>query len=220
MDKALIGTQDSPDAKQNRTDPVANRRRLVRLETDLKICVRSLRGFGGSLTPGSIREFLPSCRNYSQEDSTMTRYAAFGFLAALGMLVISCAGGGNAKASGGSSLARLSGSYAGIFSGQINTGSGFLPILGTGVFVSDGHGHLSGHETYTVDTTPCEAKISGTYAINPDGSGTDSITFTTSTPGCSSGAYTQGLAIAQRGKLVLLSNTNGDQINEEWHLQR
>jgi len=69
-------------------------------------------------------------------------------------------------------------------------------------------------------TTPCEATISGTYTINPDGSGTDSIAFTTSSPGCASGTYTQALAIAQRGELVLLSNTNGDQINEEWHLQR
>jgi hypothetical protein len=68
--------------------------------------------------------------------------------------------------------------------------------------------------------TPCEAKLSGTYTINPDGSGANSIAFTTSTPGCTSGTYTQSMAIAQRGELVLLSNTNGDQINEEWHLQR
>jgi hypothetical protein len=31
-------------------------------------------------------------------------------------------------------------------------------------------------------TTPCEATISGTNTINPDGSGTDSIAFTTSSP--------------------------------------
>ena len=148
------------------------------------------------------------------------RLATFGFLATLGMLSISGAGSGNAAAHGGFSLASLRGGYAGIFSGTANTGSGLLPISGTGVFVADGHGNLTGHETYTVVTTPCAATISGTYTINPDGSGTASIAFTTSTPGCTSGRYTQSMAIAQRGELVLLSNTNGDQINEEWHLQK
>jgi hypothetical protein len=150
----------------------------------------------------------------------MRRFAACGVLVGLGMLSLTCGIGGNAAAARGYSLNRLRGSYAGIFAGKINTGTSLLPILGTGIFVADGHGHLSGHETYTVDTTPCEATISGTYAIIPDGSGTDSITFTTSTPDCISGSYTQSLAIGQRGKLVLLSNTNGDQINEEWHLQK
>ncbi len=148
------------------------------------------------------------------------RHTIFGFLAALSMLWISGAGSGNASAHGGCSLASLRGSYAGIFSGEVNTTSGLLPISGTGVFVADGHGNLTGHETYSITTAPCEATISGTYTINPDGSGTDSIVFTTSTVGCMSGAYTQSMAITQRGGLVLLSNTNGDQINEEWHLQR
>lgn len=144
----------------------------------------------------------------------------FGVLAVLVMLLVSgtrrC---GDAEAHRGFSLASLKGSYAGIFSGKINTGGGLLRILGTGIFLADGHGNLIGHESYTVVTTPCEASISGTYMINSDGSGTDSVTFTTSTPGCTGGSYTQALAIAGRGELVLLSNTNGDQINEEWHLQ-
>jgi hypothetical protein len=139
---------------------------------------------------------------------------------ALGMVAILGASGGSATAHRGYSLASLKGSYAIIFSGKINTGTELLPILGTGIIIADGHGNLSGHEAYTVDTTPCEATISGTYTINPDGSGTDTATFTSSSAGCTSGAYTQGLAIAQRRELVLLSNTNGDQINEEWHLQR
>jgi hypothetical protein len=148
------------------------------------------------------------------------RHAAFGALVALAALTICGAGGANARANGGSPRNRLKGSYAGIFSGQINSSDGLLPITGTGIFVADGRGNLSGHETYTVDTTPCDAEIVGTYTINPDGSGTDSITFSTSSTGCTGGSYTQALAIAQHGELALLSNTNGDQINEEWHLQR
>jgi hypothetical protein len=95
------------------------------------------------------------------------RRTIFGFLATLSMLCISGAGSGNAAAHGGFSLASLRGSYAGIFSGEANTASGLLPILGTGVFVADGHGNLTGHETYTVVTTPCEATISGTFGEGP-----------------------------------------------------
>jgi hypothetical protein len=147
------------------------------------------------------------------------RLAPFRVLAVLASLFISGIGNGNVAAHYGFSLASLHGSYAGIFSGKIKTPKGLLRILGTGIFVADGHGHLTGHETYTVVTTPCEASISGTYTINPDGSGKDSAAFDTSSQGCTSGTYTQALAIAQGGELVLLSNTNGDQIDEEWHLQ-
>ncbi len=57
------------------------------------------------------------------------------------------------------------------------------------------------------------------YTVNPDGTGTDSITFTSTTPGCTSGSYTQSLVLGSKGDPVLLSNINGDQINEEWHRQ-
>jgi hypothetical protein len=151
------------------------------------------------------------------------RFRGFGLTVALCMLSISLAGGGNAAARAGFSLTSLKGSYAGIFSGQVDTGTGLVPIVGSGIFVSDGHGNLSGHENYTVATSTCEAEISGTYTINPDGSGTDAITFTvsaTSSPDCTSGDYTQDLAIAEQGKLILLTNTNGDAINEEWRKQK
>ncbi|HUO03649.1 MAG TPA: hypothetical protein VMU16_00500 [Candidatus Binataceae bacterium] len=127
---------------------------------------------------------------------------------------------GTAAARAGFSTASMKGSYAGIFSGQANTGESLISLLGTGIFIADGKGNLTGHETYTFGTTPCQAAILGTYQVDADGSGTDSVTFTTSSPGCVSGAYTQSLAIADKGDLVLLSNTNGDQINEEWHRQK
>jgi hypothetical protein len=146
------------------------------------------------------------------------RRARFGVVAAV-MLIGAGICGGDAAAGDGFSLKSFRGSYASIFSGKINTGSGLISILGTGIFVADGKGSLSGHETYTVDTTPCEATIAGTYTVDSDGSGTDAVTFTTSSPGCTSGSYTQSFAIGERGEVVLLSNTNGDQINEEFHLQ-
>lgn len=147
------------------------------------------------------------------------RTRAYMMVIALSLLPLSCGGNRTATAEGGFSLASIHGSYAGIFEGKINTSGGLLEFLGTGIFVADGKGNFTGTETYTVVTTPCQATVSGTYTVNPDGSGTNTATFTTSSPGCSSGTYTQSLAIGQSGKLVLLSNTNGDQINEEWHLQ-
>jgi hypothetical protein len=126
---------------------------------------------------------------------------------------------GKAAAQKGFGLSNLNGAYAGIFYGKASTGTQFVALLGTGIFIADGAGNLTGHETYTFDPTACDATIKGTYTVNPDGTGADSITFTPTTPGCTGGSYTQSLAIGSKGDLVLLSNTNGDQINEEWHLQ-
>jgi hypothetical protein len=147
------------------------------------------------------------------------RLKIFGVLAALSLLSISCGGSSGKARAAGFSVASLKGSYAGIFSGNIYTGTEHLPFLGTGIFIADGAGNLTGHETYTVVTTPCDATIKGTYTVEADGSGTNAVTFTTTSPGCTSGTYTQSLAISQSNELVLLSNTNGDQINEQWHLQ-
>lgn len=140
--------------------------------------------------------------------------------AAVGLMLLAAACSGKASAQKGFGLSSLSGSYAGIFFGNANTGTKLLPLLGTGVFVSDGAGNLTGHETYTVDTSICDATVTGTYTINPDGTGADSVAFTPTTPGCTGGSYTQSLVVGESGDLVLLSNTNGDQINEQWHLQK
>ena len=149
------------------------------------------------------------------------RLKTLAVLAAIGLvLFVSAASRGKASAHKGFRMSSLKGSYAGIFSGKINTGTKLVPLLGTGVFVSDGEGNLSGHETFTVDIKVCEGTIKGTYTVKPDGSGTDSVDLKPTTTGCVGGHYTQSLAIADSGELVLLSNTNGDQLNEEWHLQK
>jgi len=118
------------------------------------------------------------------------------------------------------SVATLHGFYAGRFSGEVDIGKAWVPILGIGVFVADGSGHLSGHETYMVGTEVCTATITGTYAVASDGTGSDAITYKAE-PGCEGGSYTQSLAIGHHGELVLLINTNaGNRIEEEWHSQR
>src|SRR5260370_29240577 len=63
--------------------------------------------------------------------------SALGALAIASLLLVSACSG-KASAQKGFSLSSLKGSYAGIFLGQANTGTQLLPLLGTGVFVSDG----------------------------------------------------------------------------------
>jgi hypothetical protein len=96
-----------------------------------------------------------------------------------------------------------------------------LPFTGTGIFVSDGRGNLSGHETINFNGMVCSYKISGRYTLATDSSGTNAINFIGGGPGCDGGSYSQSLSVADGGNLVLLSNTSaGDIATEEWHRTR
>ena len=141
-------------------------------------------------------------------------------LAALAAAPAIAASNGDPASQHSFSVASLHGGYASQFSGEVETGKEWVPFLGTGVFIADGSGHVSGHETYMVGTQVCAATIAGTYTVGSDGTGSDAITYKTQ-PGCEGGSYTQSLVIARHGDLVLLVNTNaGDRIEEEWHSQR
>jgi hypothetical protein len=129
--------------------------------------------------------------------------------------------GAGASAGGGFSKRSIKGSYATTFQGTVLNESGTpLPIAGTAVITADGQGHISGHESFVFDGAPCtDVASTGTYTVNPDGSGTASFTFSSSTSGCS-GSYTQSLVIADSGRIVVLNNTNeGNQISETWRQQ-
>jgi hypothetical protein len=118
-----------------------------------------------------------------------------------------------------SNLGVLSGTYSGIFSGYL-AGTPLQPFGGTGLFISDGNGNISGHETFNLNGIACNYDLQGTYQINPDGiTGTDDIRFLNGTPsGCANGEFTQSLAVADGGSLILLSNTNNpDVATEQWH---
>jgi hypothetical protein len=115
----------------------------------------------------------------------------------------------------------IKGSYASLFSGTTIGGSSPLPFTGTGIFVSDGRGNLSGHETINFNGMVCSYKISGRYTLATDSSGTNAINFIGGGPGCDGGSYSQSLSVADGGNLVLLSNTSaGDIATEEWHRTR
>jgi hypothetical protein len=145
-----------------------------------------------------------------------------------GLLIVAAAGAliavQSAKAPAGFGFSKRSirGGYASTFQGTVIENATPLLINGTAVLTADGNGNISGRESFEFDGTVCtNVTTKGTYTVNPDGSGTTSITFTGSSQDCS-GSYTQTLAIAASGSIVVLNNTNTNptnQISETWRQQ-
>lgn len=135
----------------------------------------------------------------------------------LSMLALTvCAGGGffllsgTASAKTGFTLRSIKGRYAFSFSVAIPETTGAVDFIGgTGVYKADGAGHLRGTESYNSTLNgghSCSnVAVSGTYTVNPDGTGTDTITLTSSDPTCS-GSFSQALVIAEHGKVVKATN--------------
>jgi hypothetical protein len=142
---------------------------------------------------------------------------------AYGSLAIVLAGiilqqSGAAASYGGATLSLLSGTYASTFSGYSIVSDSLQPFAGTGLFISDGDGNLSGHETVNFNGNACNYQIDGAYTIASDGTGTDAINFVNGGTGCPSGSYTQSLVVVDSGDMILLSNTNSpDVATEHWY---
>jgi hypothetical protein len=125
--------------------------------------------------------------------------------ALLALVGLGCGGGGSAHAQGGFSLSSIHGSYGFNFSVFASNPTGVLS--GTGVYSVDGNGHLKGNETFNENGVTCSGSLSGTYTVNPDGTGTTSVTFTPTTQGCTAINFTQSLVIVDSGKIVKVSDT-------------
>ena len=134
-------------------------------------------------------------------------------LAMLGLEFCAYAGcgssGGAANAQTGFTLASIKGRYGFSFSVAIPGATSVDFVGGTGVYDVDGAGHLSGTESYNSTTDGSHScinvSISGTYTVNPDGTGTDTINLSSSDPQCS-GSFEQALVIAQGGNVVKATN--------------
>src|SRR5271155_2745433 len=90
-------------------------------------------------TDGVSGEDRPSNSNGNRfwEDRRAMKLKVIGVLLTLSLLSISCGGSSGKARAAGFSVASLKGSYAGIFSGNIYTGTAHLPFLGTGIFIAD-----------------------------------------------------------------------------------
>jgi len=63
------------------------------------------------------------------------------------------------------------------------------PVAGFGSLTADGKGNITGGtETFNAGGSVCTGTITGTYSVNPDGTGASTFTFTSTGPGsnCSS----------------------------------
>lgn len=134
----------------------------------------------------------------------------------------------------------LKGTYAVKFQGTNSGGGGELegaslaPINGVGKLIADGNGHFTGSQTanilfntngvptssgncpgpFGVCTAICTTTLSGTYTINPDGTGTTSATATPvgSDPRCgpTDGFTTTSDIILQSSKQLVFVGTDFD----------
>jgi hypothetical protein len=101
----------------------------------------------------------------------------------------------------------LEGSYG--FSRNGTAGSGTISAAAVGVLVFDGAGNVSGHDTTSVNGNIIRRTFSGTYTVNPDCTGSITITFITGTPGRVSAS---DFVIVDGGKGLLLINTNPGEV--------
>lgn len=128
----------------------------------------------------------------------------------LGLVLCVCVGcGSSGHAQTDFTVASIKGSYGFSFSVAIPGQTSVAFVGGTGVYNADGSGHLSGTESYNSTTNSGHScigvAISGTYTVNPDGTGTDTINLSSSDPQCS-GSFQQALVIAQGGNVVKATN--------------
>ncbi len=144
-------------------------------------------------------------------------------LAALALAAAGTGGGvSNAHAHKAFSTSSIRGSYGTSYSVALANPSGPTQFLsGTGVYEADGAGHLIGEETTNTNGQVCSGTLTGTYTVNPNGTGTASVTFTATTPGCSDVSFEQSLVILDSGRIVRVADTMPTEVTifEEWQKQ-
>jgi hypothetical protein len=105
--------------------------------------------------------------------------------------------------------ASVNGTYSTKFHGFLlipgatpSTPPALSPVAGFGTATADGMGNITGgSETFNAGGSVCTGAISGTYSVNADGTGTWTVTFTSTGPGanCASLSGTQDADFVIRG---------------------
>jgi hypothetical protein len=144
------------------------------------------------------------------------------FTLGLAALSVSCAGGGGptmfspptVKAAAFSN-ASLSGGYSFADSGE-TLGPASIKFAEAGVITFDGVGGLSGNVAMNDGGTVCTATVTGTYSINPDGSGSARLTQTpdaaSTARGCTTITFPAALALSGGGAQAQFVETSGNEI--------
>jgi hypothetical protein len=110
---------------------------------------------------------------------------------------------------------RLAGNYGIFFAGQ--SVPSLQPESGIGAAVLDDQGAITGVETFNTGTTICEVTLSGTYTVDPNGTGRMTIGSVSPIPACSF-TFTAAFVILEGGNLLKLVGTEPGFVilNEEW----
>ena len=117
------------------------------------------------------------------------------------------------------SLSSIQGTYGVFF--VVQAVPSLQPLSGIGVFTADGQGNVTGVATYNDGTLVCEdVAVSGTYTVNPNGTGTVSHNIESTTAGCSRSTQ-DSLAISNDGELIRLAGTSPGAVTFffEWRKQ-
>ncbi len=144
------------------------------------------------------------------------------FTSGLAVLSVSCGGGGGptmfspptVKAAAFSN-ASLSGGYSFADSGE-TLGPASIKFAEVGVITFDGAGGLKGNATMNDGGTICTATVTGTYSINPDGSGSATVIQTpdpaSTARGCTTITFQIALALSGGGAQVQFVETSATEI--------
>lgn len=109
----------------------------------------------------------------------------------------------------------LAGNYGIFFVGQ--SVPSLQPESGIGVAILDDHGNVAGIETFNTGTQICDVTLTGTYTVDPNGTGRMRIGSVSPIPGCSF-TFNASFVILEGGALLKLIGTDPGFIvlNEEW----
>jgi hypothetical protein len=146
------------------------------------------------------------------------RYLFFPFVLAL--LSLFCAGCGPTMFSppvdaAGFTEASLIGGYSFADSGE-TLGSPAIKFNEAGVLTFDGRGRLSGNSMMNDGGRICAATVTGTYRINPDGTGSAMVTQTpdaaSATGGCTTISFPAALGLAGGGSQLQFIEISSSEI--------
>lgn len=139
----------------------------------------------------------------------------------IGYAVLTAAIAAGIAASGSASIAqppfsnaRLRGGYAGGYQGYLLVGGTILNHNGVEQITFDGNGGFTGSETFNIlsplGQLTCQGSLTGTYQINPDGTGTMALTFAPAAnqdPNCVGAASTASVVLSTEGHAIDLVST-------------
>ncbi len=98
------------------------------------------------------------------------------------------------------------GTYSLRFAGKTRSGN---PEAGVGILTSDGVSKVTGSLTQNKDGVVCQFTLGGSYTVNPDGTGTITVTETPSGGGCAASGGSVVSVLFNMGKGAVIVGVTG-----------